>query len=124
MQQQTKLQLFENGENIITQTTQRKVPKSLTQLLSTPVNTVTGDSTKLSLEQSLDTLFPEQQQNNKDIKKAKEILGALATVFPSEQLSYEVAKMQYLVNSWLDEFEKKTFDGLTLKELLHEKGGI
>lgn len=77
-----------------------------------------------ALIQSLDDLFPEQQYDEKNIQKAKEILGEAAQAFTQEQLKDEVIKIQYLCEAWLDEFERESFDGLTLKELLHEKGGL
>lgn len=82
----------------------------------------TGIST--SLRQTLDDLFPEQQYDEKNIQKAKEILGSLAKEFTPEQLQDVVSEIQYLTESWLDEFERKIFSGLTLRELLHEKGGL
>ncbi|OGE32845.1 hypothetical protein A3C59_04450 [Candidatus Daviesbacteria bacterium RIFCSPHIGHO2_02_FULL_36_13] len=72
----------------------------------------------------LDTLFPEQQFDEKNIQKAKEILGSLTESLSPQQLRDTVAEFQYLVNSWLDDFEREIFKGKTLKELLHEKGGV
>jgi hypothetical protein len=77
-----------------------------------------------SLKESLNNLFPEQQYDEKNIQKAKEILGKLADEFSSVQLKGVVAEVQYLAENWLDDFERKIFKGLTLNELLHEKGGI
>lgn len=76
-----------------------------------------------SLKESLDILFPEQQHKEKRIQRAKEILGTLAQKFTDSQLRDVVTEIQFLADSWLDDFERKTFGGLTLKELLHEKGG-
>lgn len=77
-----------------------------------------------SLNKSLDILFPEQLYDEKDIQKAKEILGPIAENFTSEQLRDAVTEIQFLVEGWLDEFERRIFNGVTLKELLHEKGGL
>ena len=77
-----------------------------------------------STKDSLDTLFPEQQYDEKNIQKAKEILGTSANQFSSEQLKDVVTEIQFLVTSWLDDFERDAFDGLTLQELLHEKGRL
>lgn len=76
-----------------------------------------------SLRQSLDELFPEQRYEEKDIQKAKEILGSLADEITPEQLKGAIIEMQYLAQTWLDDFEREIFNGLTLKEVLHEKGG-
>ncbi len=74
-----------------------------------------------SLHKSLNDLFPEQQYDEKKIQKAKEILGEVADNFTSEQLRDIVTEIQYLVESWLDDFERDVFAGKTLKELLHER---
>ncbi len=77
-----------------------------------------------SLTQSLEELFPEQQHQEKNIQTAKKVLGSLADSFTSEQLKDMTTEMLYLTDSWLDDFEREIFDGITLKELLHEKGGL
>lgn len=77
-----------------------------------------------SLKKSLDELFPEQEYEEKNIQKTKEILGDLAYQLTPEQLKDTVAEVQFLAESWLDDFEREIFGGLTLKEMLHEKGGL
>ena len=80
--------------------------------------------THVSIRESLDTLFPEQQYDEKNIKKAKEILGVIGNEFSPVQFRDVVTEIHYLVESWLDDFEREIFDGLTLRELLHEKGSL
>jgi hypothetical protein len=77
-------------------------------------------STKLTLDQ----MFPEQKREEKRIKKAKEALGILAHEISRVELKRVVAEVEYLTEIWLDELERSIFDGLTLRELLHEKGGL
>lgn len=78
----------------------------------------------VSFKESLDNLFPEQQRDEKAIKRAKDILGTVANNFTPGQLKDTVTEIQFLSESWLDDFERKIFNGLTLNELLHEKGGL
>ena len=73
---------------------------------------------------NIQDLFPEQEHEEKSIKKAKEILGPLAGEFSKIELRELVAQVEYLVETWLDEFERDIFKGMTLKELLHERGGL
>lgn len=82
------------------------------------------ESITQSLRQSLDELFPEQKFEDKDIQKAKEVLGLLASEFTPEQLGGVIIEMQLLAQSWLDDLERDLFKGLTLKEVLHERGSI
>lgn len=82
------------------------------------------DSDSKSISESLDAIFPEQKFQDKQIQKAKETLGKLTKEFTESQLKDVVTEIQFLADCWLDDFERKTFGGLTLQELLHEKGGI
>jgi len=77
----------------------------------------------ISISQSLDVLFPEQQYDDKSIQKAKEILGKTAFEYSKEQLEEVVAEIQYLVTSWLDDYERSILGSRTLSEFLHERGG-
>lgn len=100
----------------LTQIFEEVAPKTSNQLTNPQTNSQ-------SIKQSLDDLFPEQQYDEKYIKKAKEILGEKAIAFTDEQLQDAVIKIQFLANSWLNDFEREIFKGSTLQELLHEKGG-
>lgn len=66
----------------------------------------------------LNQLFNEQDQQKKAVQEAREILGESALDLTDEQVYDLVNEIQFLVDSWLEEFERKTFDGKTLKELL------
>ncbi len=107
--------------------TEEKIITPLVQVLDqvTP-NTATHKQLEnsQSFTQSLNDLFPEQAYQEKDIQKAKEILGQLIKEFTSEQLKGAIIEIEYLAQSWLDDLERDIFKGLTLKEVLHEKGGL
>ena len=74
--------------------------------------------------QALDTIFPEQKKQDKNIKEARKILGNLAQNLTNHEIRNILADIDFLVTAWLDEFEKDLFEGKTLKKLLHEKGGL
>ena len=82
------------------------------------------DKQSQSTIQTLDKLFPEQEREEKNIKKAKQILGQLSEQFDDQQLKDLIVEIQFLTDSWLDDFERSIFKGLTLQELFHEKGGL
>ena len=67
------------------------------------------------LVNSLNEMFPEQAREDKTVLKAKELLGESYSI---EEVKSLVASYKYLLNIWLEEYEKKVFDGKTLKELL------
>jgi len=109
------------------QISEEQIMRPLVQVLehTTPQSSGTEQlkAKTASISQTLDELFPEQERYNKDIKLAKQALRDLAWELNPEQLKDIVTEVQFLCESWLDEFERTVFDGLTLKELLHEKGG-
>ncbi len=74
--------------------------------------------------QSLEEMFPEQKYEDKDVQKAKQILEEVANQFSPEELKVAVTEIQYLVSTWVDDFEREIFEGKTLRELLHEKGSL
>lgn len=77
-----------------------------------------------SISESLDIMFPEQKRQDKDLASTKEVLGELSKSFTDLQLKEIITDIDFLVENWLDEFEQEIFEGKTLKELLHEKGGL
>ena len=91
--------------------------------LQTYSQTLTPELTEISrtASASLDALFPEQKHEEKQIQRAKELLGEKLTYFTPEQLRDLITEIQFLTDSWLDDFERRIFDGVTLAELLHER---
>lgn len=69
---------------------------------------------------SLQGIFPQNREENV-VTKTRHILGEKAKTLSDEQIQYAVTEFQYLINAWLDEFEKDVFNGITLKELLNDK---
>jgi hypothetical protein len=55
-----------------------------------------------------------------DIEKAKTILGDIVKQMTDDQLKDTCVEMQYLVETWLDDYERSIFGGKTLRELLGE----
>lgn len=96
----------------------------LKEVTPKPISESPPKETARALTKSLDELFPEQQYDERNVQKAKEILGPLADQFTTDELKDVVSEVQYLVASWLDDFERDIFGGLTLKEVLHEKGNL
>jgi len=73
-----------------------------------------------SLEYALETIFPEPKEETQ-LQKARRILGDIALDMGDDELIGCLAQFQFLLNSWLDDYEKQIFDGKTLDQLL--KGG-
>lgn len=132
---QTELQLFKEYKeqtkiDVVNKTNEdiiisgEKVEKSVSHILTEVIPETLSTPTKPQhLAKSLDDLFPEQKYEEKNIKKAKEILGNISDELTTDELRDTVTKIQYLCDTWLNNFEKKIFKGVTLQEILHEKGG-
>ena len=60
-------------------------------------------------------------EHTENLAKAREILGKLANELSDEELKTIVTEIQFLTDSWLDEFEKSIFEGKTLNKLLIEE---
>jgi hypothetical protein len=77
-------------------------------------------SHRKAFESSFNSLLPELQEESK-IQKARAILGNIAVDMTDEELSVYLTQFEYLVESWIDEFERQQFNGLTLQQLLRER---
>lgn len=77
------------------------------------------ESYKTGIEITLQSIFPTKQDETK-LMKARRILGDIVTNTPDTELESDLAEFEYLVDSWLDEFEKQIFDNKTLIEVLRE----
>lgn len=55
---------------------------------------------------------------NKDIEEARKILGNITKELTDDELKDSLVEIQYLIESWLDDYERSIFSGQTLNELL------
>lgn len=69
-----------------------------------------------NLINALNTMFPEQTHEDKTLQKAKEILG---NAYSTEEVKSLIAPFEYLIDNWLELYERKVFNNKTVKELLH-----
>lgn len=70
-------------------------------------------------EKTLNTIFLDKKEETK-LQKAKKILGEEIDGVPDDELGVYIAEFQFLLDSWLDEYEKQIFDGKTLRQLTKE----
>ena len=66
----------------------------------------------------LNQFFSEQDKQRKTIDEARQILGESAQSLSDEQVYDLVNEVQFLVDTWIEEYERKIFDGKTLDELI------
>lgn len=53
-----------------------------------------------------------------DLEEARKILGKTAESLSDEQLRDQVSMINFLAESWLDDYERSIFDGKTINELI------
>ena len=71
-----------------------------------------------SIETAINNIFPLASEENKTSRMRK-ALGNAAKSLSNEQIETITTEFQCLIESWMDEFEKNVFSGLTLKEVLN-----
>lgn len=85
-----------------------------------PLTQVFDEYPKRAPLSSLQDLFPEQQFEDKEIKKVRELLGSTGADMTTDEMKTFISGVRYLCDSILDNFERNVFQGMTLQELLNE----
>ncbi len=85
----------------------------------TPQKLSTSFNPQQSIETAINNIFPLASEENKTLRMRK-TLGNTAQSLSNEQIERVTTQFQFLIDSWMDEFEKEVFSGLTLKEVLNE----
>jgi len=88
--------------------------------VSSPKLPTNYTSPQATLENGLRGLFP-QNTDETTLNKTRRTLGEIAKTLADEQIECMITEFQFLINSWLDEYEKDVFKGMTLKGVLNEK---
>ena len=69
--------------------------------------------------EQLNELLDDQDQQKKTIQEARNILGESAESLSDKEVYDLVNEIQYLVDTWIDEYERKVFKGKTLAEVIN-----
>ncbi len=75
---------------------------------------------QISIQNVIEKILPKQSEENK-FAKTRQALGETAQSLSNEQIETITTEFQFLIESWLDEYEREVFKGLTLKEVLNER---
>lgn len=67
--------------------------------------------------QTLQAIFPTNAEEQK-LASARAIIELPASVYSDEKLATLLADFEFMANTWLDDFERKQFNGKILAELL------
>ena len=52
----------------------------------------------------------------KEIQDTRKILGEVAVGMTDEEIKHQITCIDYLIRTWLDEYERSIFDGKTVQE--------
>src|SRR5437764_1102151 len=65
----------------------------------------------------INQIFNEQDKQAKTVQQTREILGEPSQSLSDEQVYDLTSEIDYLVDTWIEEFERKIFNGKTLEEV-------
>jgi len=74
-------------------------------------------SKPLNFERSFTQFSPETVEQT-GTSKARHLLGEAVKSMDEAQLETMVAQCEYLIDCWLDDYERKVFNGKTLSEMV------
>ena len=69
---------------------------------------------------ALGRIFVTDQEQTR-IQKTRGIMGELVADLSDEELEVYMTEFQYLIDEWLDGFERQAFGGQTLKQILGQE---
>ena len=69
---------------------------------------------------ALGQIFSTHQEDSRT-HKARSIMGSLVNELSDEELEVYITEFQYLIDQWLDSFERQAFNGQTLKQVLGQE---
>ncbi len=70
-----------------------------------------------SLEGAMMRIFPKSQDEAR-LEQARRIMGDEINALSDAELTEHLAQFQYLIDQWLDEFERQAFEGRTLRQMI------
>ena len=93
----------------------------MTQLQQLFESTVLSNSSSpvKSLDAALQRIFSSPQEESR-LQKARRIMGANVDAVADEDLETYLTELQYLIDEWLDAYERSVYDGYTLKVLIQD----
>jgi len=69
------------------------------------------------IDDALAALFPTTEQDSR-LLKARRIMGDEVAGISDQDLENYLSQLEFLLNSWLDEYERQVFDGRTLGKVI------
>lgn len=84
------------------------------------IEQITNINTPLApMDEAINRIFMASKEETV-LHKARATLGDCVTNVSDEELEIYITELQHLIEYWLDNFERRLFEGLTLKQALGE----
>lgn len=77
---------------------------------------------RIDIYDKVNQFFNETDEEKEEINQARQILGEKAKDLNDGQIKDLICNVEYLVDSWIEEFEKSIFEGKTFNEVFQIKG--
>jgi hypothetical protein len=68
---------------------------------------------------AIHSIFPTQQEENR-LQKARQVMGDEVKDLTDEDLEVYLTEFNFLLDAWMDEFERTVFNNKTLQQVLRE----
>ncbi len=88
--------------------------------ITPPQTTVYTPDPHTVITNALGSIFSTPAEEGK-VTKTRRILGETAKTFSDEHIETIITQFQFPIDTWMDEYERDVFSGLTLKEVINEK---
>jgi len=98
------------------------VPVKSTSRIENPAQKFIAEAERLDQQGTYDKLnsyFNEQDEEHKKTLEGRSMLGIGEESLTDEQVITLIGSVQYLVDTWLEEFERTIFGGKTLQEVFN-----
>ncbi len=73
-----------------------------------------------ALNHAAKSIFSQDMQDSVLLRTRKN-LGEISKALSDDQVETIITEFQFLIGSWLDEYEKELFNGMTLREVVNNE---
>jgi hypothetical protein len=90
---------------------------TLQQELFAAITAQSSNSPSASTDTALRQIFTPASEETR-VQKARRAMGGSVASLPDEDIEVYLTEFQYLIDKWLDDYERTVFDGQTLRQIL------
>ena len=90
---------------------------TLQQELFAAITAQSSSSPLAPIDTALKQIFTPASEET-GVQKVRRTMGDCIKTLPDEDIEVYLTEFQYLIDKWLDEYERSVFDGQTLQQVL------